>query len=217
LSSPRGCRLHDIGRLSKRKDVLRLNRTWQCPGGPMPSRIADDAVCGWATSPPRSPPGTDPADCSCLRGGKSGRSKCAASVIDSRHAAVVMRHGRQRAWTRTNSNPLGASRKAKTPLGEAGLSNQTVAGSRGRWGGPSYLPNMYPAAVSGVFRRPKIWFRGLWRNPGHGFAVCGDNPAGRDFGGFPASVAASPASAHAARRQDESRAAFNQSPAAANA
>jgi hypothetical protein len=39
--------------------------------------------------------------------------------------------------------------------------------------------NIYRTAVSGVFRRNDFWFRGLWRKPGHHFAVRGRNPAGQ--------------------------------------
>jgi hypothetical protein len=41
----------------------------------------------------------------------------------------------------------------------------------------SLLINIYLTPVSGRFRRKAFWFRGLWRNRGQRFAVCGRNPA----------------------------------------
>jgi hypothetical protein len=72
----------------------------------------------------------------------------------------------------------GRALKAKTPLGEAGLSNSV--GGRGFLGGERgdrLWTNIYWSPVSSVFRSRRIWFRGLRQNLGQRFAVCGSNPA----------------------------------------
>ena len=72
--------------------------------------------------------------------------------------------------------------KAKTPLGEAGLSNQSAAlGGIGGEKSDQPMSKAYRGSVSGVFRRNTIWFRGLWQNLGQRFAVCGNNPAKGDL------------------------------------
>src|SRR5262245_24754150 len=67
------------------------------------------------------------------------------------------------------------------PYSKPGLS-RTVAGEpQGEDAATVLLINTYRTPVSGVFRRKDFWFRGLWRKPGQRFAVCGGDPAWRQW------------------------------------
>jgi hypothetical protein len=73
--------------------------------------------------------------------------------------------------------PKCRPQKAKTPLGEAGLSRTVARGSGGQKKQPPYLKRTYRAAVSGVFRPSTFLFRHLRQDGGQRFAICGSNPA----------------------------------------